>query len=146
MSRRTKWGLAGAGVVLLVGVLVLGAAKRGNKAVEVRLEKVRRRALVASVTASGQVQPRTKVDIASDVSGRIVRLAVKEGQMVGKGQFLLQIDPSTYQAEVQRQEAAVAASRADLARSRANLAQSESALRRSEAIRQSSPALISDEQ
>src|SRR5919204_236468 len=118
MSRRTKWGLAGAGVVLLVGALVLGAAKRGSKAVEVRLERVQRRDLVASVTASGQVQPHTKVDVASDVSGRIVRLAVKEGQTVSKGQFLLQIDPSTYQAEVQRQQAAVAASRADLTRSK----------------------------
>src|SRR5919205_692524 len=146
MSRRTKWGLAGAGVVLLAGVIVLGAAKRGNKAVEVRLEKVQQRDLVASVTASGQVQPRTKVDVASDVSGRIVRLAVKEGQTVSKGQFLLQIDPSTYQAEVQRAEAAVAASRADLARSQANLTQSESALRRSEDIRKSNPTLISDEQ
>jgi HlyD family secretion protein len=146
MSRRTKWGLAGAGVVLLVGVIVLAAAKRGSKAVEVRLEKVQRRDLVASVTASGQVQPRTKVDIASDVSGRIVRLAVKEGQTVSKGQFLLQIDPSTYQAEVQRQEAAVSASRADLARSKANLEQSEHALRRSEEIRKSNATLVSDEQ
>src|SRR5918911_5591568 len=146
MSRGTKWGLAGAGVVLLVGVIVLGAAKRGSKAVEVRLEKVQQRNLVASVTASGQVQPRTKVDIASDVSGRIVRLAVKEGQTVSRGQFLLQIDPSTYQAEVQRQEAAVAASRADLARSKANLEQSESALRRSADIRKSNATLVSDEQ
>src|SRR5919199_2525082 len=134
MSRRTKWGLAGAGVVLLVGVIVLGAAKRGSKAVEVRLEKVQRRDLVAAVTASGRVEPRAKVDVAADVSGRIVRLAVKEGQAVRRGQFLLQIDPSTYQAEVQRQEAAVAAARADLARSQANLTQSESALRRAEGI------------
>src|ERR671939_1119161 len=115
MSRRTKWGLASAGAVLLAGVIVLVAAKRGSKAVEVRLEKVQRRDLVASVTASGQVQPRTKVDIASDVSGRIVRLAVKEGQTVRKGQFLLQIDPATYRAEVERQQAAVAAARAELA-------------------------------
>ena len=50
----------------------LGAAKRGKKAVEVREEKVQARDLVASVTASGQVQPRLKVDIASDVAGRIV--------------------------------------------------------------------------
>lgn len=146
MSRRTKWSVAGILVVAVVGVIVLGAAKRGNKAVAVRMEKVQRRDLVASVTASGRVQPRTKVDIASDVSGRIVRLAIKEGEMVKKGQFLLQIDPATYEAEVQRQTAAVAAARADLARSRANLEQAQSALNRSAAIRKSNPTLISDEQ
>jgi HlyD family secretion protein len=75
-----------------------------------------------------------------------VRLAIKEGEMVKKGQFLLQIDPATYEAEVQRQTAAVAAARADLARSHANLLQAQSALSRSEAIRKSNPTLISDEQ
>lgn len=146
MSRRTKWGILGILALLVAGVLALAAAKRGSKAVEVREEAVQRRDLVASVTASGQVQPRTKVDISSDVSGRIVRLAVKEGEIVKKGQFLLQIDPSTYQAEVQRQAALVASSRADMMRAKANLEQSQSALRRSEQIRKTNPTLVSDEQ
>lgn len=146
MSQRTKWSIATILVLLVGGVIVLGAAKRGNKAVEVRLEQVQKRDLVASVTASGQVEPRVKVDVASDVSGRIVRLAVKEGDTVKKGEFLLQIDPSTYQAEVQRARAAVASARADMARAKANLEQSKSALQRSEAIRKSNPTLVSDEQ
>ena len=87
-----------------------------------------------------------KVDVASDVSGRIVRLTVKEGDVVKKGQFLLQIDPSTYEAEVQRSRAAVASARADMARAKANLEQSQSALKRSEAILKSNPRLVSDEQ
>jgi HlyD family secretion protein len=127
-------------------VLVLAAFKRGDKPVEVRLEKVQKRDLVAYVTASGQVQPHTKVDVASDVSGRIVKLAVKEGDAVKKGQFLLQIDPSTYQADVQREAAGVASARADLARAKANLEQSQSAYRRSSEIVKSNPALISAEQ
>jgi HlyD family secretion protein len=146
MSKRTKWGISTILVLLVGGVIVLGAAKRGNKAVEVRVEKVQKRDLVASVTASGQVEPRVKVDVASDVSGRIVRLAIKEGDVVKKGQFLLQIDPSTYEAEVQRARAAVASARADMARAKANLEQSQSALERSQAIRKSNPALVSDEQ
>jgi HlyD family secretion protein len=146
MSKGTKWSVATILVLLVGGVIFLGAAKRGNKAVEVREEKVQKRDLVASVTASGQVEPRVKVDVASDVSGRIVRLAVKEGAMVKKGQFLLQIDPSTYEAEVQRARAAVASARADMARAKANLEQSRSALQRSETIRKSNPTLVSDEQ
>jgi len=146
MSKRAKWSIATILVLLVGGVIVLGAAKRGNKAVDVRQEKVQKRDLVASVTASGQVEPRVKVDVASDVSGRIVRLAVKEGDLVKKGQFLLQIDPSTYEADVQRSQAAVASARADMARAKANLQQSESALQRSEAIRKNNPALVSEEQ
>ena len=146
MTRRGKAIAAVVGGLLLAGVLVLAAFKRGDKPVEVRLEKVQKRDLVAYVTASGQVQPHTKVDVASDVSGRIVKLAVKEGDVVKKGQFLLQIDPATYQADVQREAAGVASAKADLARAKANLEQSQNSYRRSKEIVQSNPALISAEQ
>ncbi|HEY2898775.1 MAG TPA: efflux RND transporter periplasmic adaptor subunit [Gemmatimonadaceae bacterium] len=146
MTRRGKAVTAVVGGLLLAGVLVLAAFKRGDKPVDVRLEKVQKRDLVAYVTASGQVQPHTKVDVASDVSGRIVRLAVKEGDMVKKGQFLLQIDPATYQADVQREAAGVASARADLARAKANLEQAQNAYRRSSEIVKANPALISAEQ
>ena len=146
MSRKTKWGI-GIGVVLIVGSCVaVTASKRGNKATEVRVEEVARRDLVASVTASGQVEPRTKVDLTADISGRIVRLAVKEGQMVSRGQFLLEIDPVQYQAGVQRAEAGLAAARAQEAQARANLEQARSNLARSEEIRKANPMLVSAEQ
>jgi HlyD family secretion protein len=110
------------------------------------MEEVARRDLVASVTASGQVEPRTKVDLTADISGRIVRLAVKEGQMVSRGQFLLEIDPVQYQAGVQRAEAGLAAARAQEAQARANLEQARSNLARSEEIRKANPTLVSAEQ
>jgi len=146
MTRRGKLIAAVAVTTILVGVIVLAAFKRGDKAVEVRLEKVQKRDLTAYVTASGQVEPHTKVDVASDVSGRIVKLSVKEGDMVTKGQFLLQIDPSTYQADVEREAAAVASAKADLARAKANLDQSSNAYRRSAEIVKMNAALISAEQ
>ncbi len=143
MTKRGKAITAVVVVVLVAGVVVLAAFKRGDKAVEVRLEKVQKRDLVAYVTASGQVEPHTKVDVASDVSGRIVKLSVKEGDMVTKGQFLLQIDPATYEADVQREAAGVASARADLARAKANLEQSQNSYRRSSEIVKDNPALIS---
>jgi len=111
MKKRTKWTVAGAIGLAIVIIGVTSAMKGRNKATEVRMEKVQRRDLVASVTASGQVQPHTKVDVSADISGRIVQLAVKEGQMVTKGQFLLEIDPSQYRANVERATAAVASAR-----------------------------------
>src|ERR671925_480009 len=115
MSKRTKWSVAGVFAVAVVGVIVLTAMRSGTKAVAVRIEPVQRRDLVASVTASGTVRPHTKVDLSSDITGKIVRLDVKEGQIVSKGQFLLQIDPQEAQANVQRAEAALSAAKASAA-------------------------------
>jgi HlyD family secretion protein len=53
----------------------------------VRLEAVQPRDLVASVTASGKIEPQTSVDVSADITGRITRIAVKEGDLVQKGQF-----------------------------------------------------------
>ena len=115
MKKRTKWSVAGVIVLAIVIIGVTSAMKGRNKAVEVRVEKVQKRDLVASVTASGQVQPHTKVNVSADISGRIVRLAVKDGQMVTRGQFLLEIDPSQYRANVERATAAVASARSQSA-------------------------------
>ena len=146
MSKRAKWSVAG--IVLLLLVIVIGttAAKRGNKGTEVRAELVTRRDLVASVTASGQVQPRTKVDLSADITGRITRLAVEEGQMVTKGQFLLQIDPEAYEAAVQRANAALASARAQASQANANHQQAVRNYERSSEIRKTNAALVSDEQ
>jgi HlyD family secretion protein len=146
MSKWLKRGIGGA-VILGVGAFVaITAAKRNTKGTEVRMEAVQKRDLVASVTASGQVQPQMKVDVAADISGRIVRLAVKEGQTVTKGQFLLEIDPSQYIAAVQRAEAALSASKAQEAQAKANLIQAQRNYQRSAEIKKANAQLISDEQ
>jgi HlyD family secretion protein len=146
MGKKAK--IATGVVVLLVAasVVAMSAAKRGNKAVEVRMEAVQKRDLVASVTASGQVRPQTKVDVASDVSGKIMKLSVKEGQMVTAGQFLLQIDPSQPQAAVERAQASVASARAALAQQVASLEQAQRAYDRSATMKKQNPTLIADEQ
>jgi HlyD family secretion protein len=146
MGKKAKWAVGIIAVVGVASVLGASAAKRGNKAVEVRMEPVQKRDLVASVTASGQVRPQTKVDVASDVSGKIMKLSVKEGQIVSAGQFLLQIDPSQPQAAVDRSEAAVASSRAQLAQSQANLDQAQKSYDRSAAIRKQNVTFVTDEQ
>jgi HlyD family secretion protein len=146
MGKKAKWAI---GIVAIVGVgslIAASKAKGGNKAIEVRMEPVQKRDLIASVTASGQIRPQTKVDIASDVSGKITKLAVKEGQMVHTGDFLLEIDPTNYKAAVDRSEAAIASSRSQLMQAQANLDQSKKSYDRSAAIKKVNPQLIADEQ
>ena len=142
MSKKGKLAAIGALAVVIVGAGTVAAKKNTKKPVDVRIEAVEARPLVASVTASGQVQPRTKVDVAADISGRIVRLAVKEGDTVRRGQFLLQIDPAQYEAAVQRAEAAMASARAQSAQSRASYAQAKLTYERSQQIQKSNVQLV----
>ena len=108
MSRGLKFGLfAVGGLAALVAFGAYRVQAKKNAPVEVRFEDVANRDLVAAVTSSGKIQPKTKVDVSADVTGRILRIAVKEGQQVTKGQFLLQIDPVQFQGAVARGQAAL---------------------------------------
>jgi HlyD family secretion protein len=146
MNKKAKYGIGGVVLVGVIALAVVAANKNKTKAVEVRVEAVETRDLVASVTASGQIQPRTKVDVSADVTGKIVRLVVKEGEMVKKGQLLLQIDPEQATAALQRAEASLASARAQSAQARANLIQAQRNYERSMAILKQSPNLVSEEQ
>jgi HlyD family secretion protein len=146
MSKRTKLSIFGVIFLLLVGTIGVVAATRGEKAVEVRVETVEARDLVASVDASGKVQPRTMVDLSADITGRIVSLRVREGDMVKKGQLLLQIDPDQFEAAVQRAEASLASVKAQATQTQANLQQARRDLQRAEEIVKANPASITAEQ
>lgn len=146
MSKRNKV-LVGVGAVVLVGVLVVvSAGARRERGAEVRFEKVARRDLVAAVTASGKIQPKRKVDVSADITGRITRLAVREGDLVTKGQFLLQIDPTIYEANLQRARAALSSAQAGAVQAKANQDQAERALERTKELRAQNPNLVSPEQ
>ncbi|HEY0932019.1 MAG TPA: efflux RND transporter periplasmic adaptor subunit [Gemmatimonas sp.] len=146
MTKTVKYGIGGVVVVAVAALAFVAAKKNNTKPVDVRTEAVESRDLVASVTASGQIQPRTMVNVSADVTGKIVRLSVKEGDIVKKGQFLLQIDPEQPTAALQRSEAAQASAKAQSAQARANLIQAERNYERSLKIQQTTPTLVSVEQ
>jgi len=93
-------------VLLVVGAVavIFFVSLVGNreKGVEVYQYTVEKRDLMSIVSASGIIEPKVRVNISSNVIGEIVKLAVKEGQKVNRGDFLLQIDPQQYEAEVRR--------------------------------------------
>ncbi|HEV2148006.1 MAG TPA: efflux RND transporter periplasmic adaptor subunit [Longimicrobiaceae bacterium] len=137
--------------MVIVGVVVVAVAALGffartalaDKGTEVRTEAVARRDLTSVVTASGTINPKRKVDISADISGRVIELRVEEGQWVERGHLLLRIDPTQYQAAVRRAEAAVAQAQARAAQARANLLQAQNAARRARQLAGSSEQLIS---
>src|SRR3954465_8835957 len=97
----------------LAAVVIVGAAGgaayyfRRSPFPTVTVEKIRTRDLEAIVSASGKIQPKRLVNISADTSGRVVNLAVNEGDRVVRGQFLMQIDPRTLRTRVESGEAAL---------------------------------------
>lgn len=134
MSRRRIAGLAGLALTILLGAAGFASAKQRSRGPEVRTEEIARRDLVATITASGYIQPKRKVDISADISGRVSELPIEEGDWVEQGSVLLRIDPTSFEANVRRATAAVAQARAQAAQSRASLARAESELARAERL------------
>ena len=137
MGKKKKLLIALGGVAVVGALAALAMANQGSGAGrEVRAEAVARRELVATVTASGKIQPKRRVDISADVSGRVVRLAVEEGEWVSRGDLLLRMDPSQYEASVRQAQAAVAQNRAREAEARAQLLKAQADQRRAEQLAQ----------
>ena len=146
MSRRTKvWLLVGIVVLVAGGLVAFRINQKKNAGTEVRLEQVSRRDLVSSVTASGTIEAKTSVDISADITGRIIAIAVEEGDTVKRGQFLLQIDPAQYQAAVARAEGVVASTQATLLQMKATLDQAQRAWNRARQLTQLGDNLIAPE-
>lgn len=124
MRKKTKLMIGGGAVAAVIAIAVISAT-RGSDATAVRIEPVQRRDLVATVTASGWIEPNRKVDVQADIMGRIIELRVVEGQQVERGEILLRIDPTQYEASVARARAAVNEAAAREAQAAANLIQAE---------------------
>jgi len=144
-TRKRKLILGGIGALVLV-IVVVTLLRRGDEGATVRLETVQQRNLVATVTASGRIQPKSAVDVSADITGRVIQIAVEEGDRVQRGDLLIRIDPSTYEAAVARAEAAVASAEAAAIQAVANRDQAERALARTRQLKETSPNLVSDEQ
>jgi HlyD family secretion protein len=141
-----KVGLAVAVIALVAAAVVaFRINQKKNAGTEVRLEQVGRRDLVSAVTASGKIEPKTSVDISADITGRIVKIAVREGDPVKRGQFLLQIDPAQYQAAVARAQGAVSSTQAVLLQTRASRDQAQRAWNRAKQLTELGDNLISPE-
>src|SRR5215467_5099631 len=113
MSRKNV--LIGIAVVVVAGAIV-GANLyfKRDKGVTVSTETIKSRDLEAIVSASGKIQPKRLVNITAETPGRVVDLAVNEGDRIHRGQFLLQIDPKSLRTRVDSGSASLSAAEASL--------------------------------
>jgi HlyD family secretion protein len=125
MSTRIKAAI-GIGVVAILAVVIWASIARKDKnTVRVATAKVAKVPLVSTVSCNGRVRAKTKVDISSQVMGQIVTLAVREGDHVKKGDLLLQIDKTQYDAGAQATQAGLDALFAQRESDRATREQAE---------------------
>ncbi len=118
--RRTLLYIIG-GLLLVLIIAAVVKARQKPKGEEVTVEKVERRTIRETVSASGKIFPETEVKISSDVSGEVVDLYVREGDSVTVGQVLAKIRPDEYQSAVERGQAAVSSAQAQRQISSANV-------------------------
>lgn len=121
-------------LVVVIAVVAMVASRKGEKPIEVTTEKAVRKSITQLVTATGKIQPEVEVKIAPEVSGEIVEIRVKEGELVRKGQLLLRIKPDSYQAQFESQQAAYNGARAASNRNRSELERAESEYRRIQSL------------
>ena len=125
-------------VILLIIILIIGK-KAGwfgeeNSAINVETQKVIPTTIIQKVSATGKIQPELEIKISSEVSGEIIELPVKEGQMVKKGDLLVRINPDIYQSVVKRSAASLETVRASLQQSSATLKEAEESYKRNKVL------------
>jgi len=123
--------VVGALIVTVLAVIVgMNILHTREKAVEVDVVEVGRRDLVAKVSGSGRIEARKSVSITSNLVGKVLEVAVEEGDRVEKGQLILRIDPGERSALVEQAEASLARAEAHEKLAAAELRQAEFELRR----------------
>lgn len=127
-------------IIAIAAVLAVGmggylvSKGRQDKAQEVETAVAKRSTIVPKVNGTGKIQPNTEINISADVSAKISRLTVKEGDHVEKGQLLVELDRAKYLAAVQSQEAQVRSAQANAKLARDNRDQAERVLKRAKEL------------
>ena len=98
--KRKTYLIAGAIFILLI-IVVVNVISSRKKTTQVQAEAVKKRNVVEEVSASGWIQPKTRVNITAEVNAEIIAIPVKEGENVTKGQLLIQLDTVQLQKDVE---------------------------------------------
>jgi HlyD family secretion protein len=133
-SRKRLIWLIVLAVLVVGGVTGMVASKKREKPIMVTTDKAFRKNITQLVTATGKIQPEVEVKIAPEVSGEIVEIAVKEGEVVHRGQLLVRIKPDAYKAQVESQQAALSGARSSSVQNRATLAKAEQDYKRAQQL------------
>lgn len=137
MSKKTIYILLSSAVALIAVLITLsktGVIGKKDKGTEVEVATVNEITVVETVSATGKIQPESEVKIASMVSGEIIDLPIKEGQVVKKGDLLLKINPDLYTSGLNRTVSNLSGTKAGLSQADASFKEAKSNYERSKTL------------
>ncbi len=120
-SKKKLFIFGGIGVLILALIIIAFVGGNKDDIIPVQVEKVVKRNITQTVSATGTINPEFKVVITPEVTGEIIALPVKEGSRVNKGDLLIRIRDDAYKAQVQQSEANLLSAKASLMQAKANL-------------------------
>jgi HlyD family secretion protein len=128
-----KIAIGAGAALLLIAIVMFTVHQSGKNVVTVQTGKVQREDLATVVSASGEIKPKTYVNIGANAFGKITHLYVKEGDQVKKGQLLAQLENVQSTADVGANEASLQAAETDALAADAGLNTSQADLVRAQA-------------
>ncbi|PWB26531.1 efflux RND transporter periplasmic adaptor subunit [Flavobacterium sp. HTF] len=137
MSKKTIYFLLGGAVILIIALIGLrkaGAIGNKDEGKEVEISKVVASTVVETVSATGKIQPEIEVKISPEVSGEIILLNVKEGQVVKKGDLLVKINPDLYTSSYNRSVSNLSGTKAGLTQSEASFKEAKANYERNKTL------------
>lgn len=137
MSKKKIYIFSIAAVVLVILLVVLSKNEvigNKDKGTEIETAKADEITIVETVSATGKIQPEIEVKISSEVSGEIIALPVKEGQVVKKGELLVKINPDLYTSGYNRTVSNLSGTKAGLSQADASFKEAQSNYERSRTL------------
>lgn len=121
-------------IVVLIALKSAGVIGANDDSKEVETAKVDEITIVETVSATGKIQPEIEVKISSEVSGEIIALPIKEGQVVKKGDLLVKINPDLYTSGYNRTISNLSGSKAGLSQADASFKEAKASYDRSRTL------------
>ncbi len=121
-------------LVVIAAVILFNTVGKKEQSTFVELATIEDADLIETVSGTGKIQPEIEIKITPEVSGEIINLPVKEGQVVEKGDLLVVINPNLYETNLDRMVAMVATSKAGLEQAEAQLKESKASYNRNKTL------------
>jgi HlyD family secretion protein len=121
-------------IILLIALSKAGVIGNKKKGKEVETASVNEITIIETVSATGKIQPETEIKISSEVSGEIIELPIKEGQLVKKGDLLVRINPDLYTSSLNRSVAGLSNTKAGLSQAEATFKEAQANYNRNKTL------------
>lgn len=137
MSKKSVYILLSVLLAIVVVIIILlksGVINHNDKGTAIEVAAVNEITIIETVSATGKIQPEVEVKISSEVSGEVIALPVKEGQVVKKGDLLVKINPDLYTSGYNRSVSNLSGTKASLSQANASFKEAQATYERNKGL------------